>query len=134
MNTLISDFISSKTSFNQCDFVVLGSIGVDVSFEDNHFSLPLAIVQGSGPSLLGRNWLQQIRLNWSEIHSVRPNTPPEKLLDKYANLFRPTLGCLKHLTDQLFVNPIFKPRFFKPRPVPYLLKEKVEKELKRLQN
>ena len=35
--------------------VVLGSLEVDVSYEDELFTLPLIVVQGSGPSLLGRN-------------------------------------------------------------------------------
>ena len=47
--------------------------------------------------------------------------------------FRPELGCLNTSTAKLFVDPQIKPRFFKPRPVPYLLKEKVEKEIQRLQ-
>ena len=40
--------------------VVLGSLEVEVSYENEMFTLPLIVVQGSGPSLLGQNWLQQI--------------------------------------------------------------------------
>ena len=113
--------------------VVLGSLEVDVSYEDKMFTLPLLVVQGSGPSLLGRNWLQQIKLNWTKIHVVSPKTSLNNLLEKYASLFRPELGCLNTSTAKLFVDPQVKPRFFKPRPVPYLLREKVEKEIQRLQ-
>ena len=30
--------------------------------------LPLIIVQGVGPTLLGRNWLRYITLDWKEMH------------------------------------------------------------------
>ena len=113
--------------------VVLGSLEVDVSYEDNMFTLPLLVVQGSGPSLLGRNWLEQIKLNWTKIHVVSPKISLNNLLEKYAPLFKPELGCLNTSTAKLFVDPQVKPRFFKPRPVPYLLREKVEKEIQRLQ-
>ena len=98
--------------------VILGSLEVDVSFEDEIFTLPLIVVQGSGPSLLGCNWLQQIKLNWSKIHAASPKTSMNNLLEKYV---------------KLFVDPQIKPPFFKPRPVSYLLKEKVENEIQRLQ-
>ena len=73
--------------------VVLGSLEVDVSYENEMFTLPLIVVQGSGLSLLGQNWLQQIKLNWTKIHAVLPKTSLNNLLEKYASLFRPELGC-----------------------------------------
>ena len=113
--------------------VVLGSLEVDVSYEDEMFSLTLIVVRGSGPSLLGLNWLQQIKLNWTKIHAVSPKTSLNNLLEKYASLFRPELGCLNTSTAKLFVDPRIKPRFFKPHTVPNLLREKVRKEIQCLQ-
>ena len=46
------------------------------------FTLPLLIVQGSHPSLLGCNWLQQIKVNLAKIHVVSPKTL-KNLLGKY---------------------------------------------------
>ena len=54
------------------NIVVLGSLEVNVSYEDKMFTLPLLVVQGSGPSLLGCNWLQQIKLDWTKFMLYNP--------------------------------------------------------------
>ena len=38
----------------------MGSVSVQVEYKDQHECLPLLVVQGSGSSLLGRNWLQKV--------------------------------------------------------------------------
>ena len=75
----------------------------------------------------------QIKLNWTKIHAVSPKTSLNNLLEKYASLFRPELGCLNTSTAKLFLDPQIKPRFFKPHLVPYPLRKKVEKEIQHLQ-
>ena len=32
--------------------------------------LPLVVVKGEGISLLGRNWLEEIRLDWNEVTKI----------------------------------------------------------------
>ena len=46
--------------------------------------LPLLIVDGDGPTLLSRDWLSQINLNWRQIHLVHS----------------PNLQSLSHVTRQ----------------------------------
>ena len=58
----------------------------------------------------------------------------DNLLQQHENSFNDLLGTLKGFHDRLAVDPTAQHRFFKPRPVPYVLKESVEKELERLQN
>ncbi|XP_059808999.1 uncharacterized protein LOC132382615 [Hypanus sabinus] len=88
-----------------------------VLYVDN--SARLVIAKGSGPSLLGRDWLRKIRLNWHEIkyaHTMKDS------LQRYSDVFRDELGTLKGVTVKLHVNPEAAPRFFKPRLVPYATK------------
>ena len=42
---------------------VMGTLDMNVHYNDQQGLLPFAVVNGDGPSLLGRDWLQQIRLN-----------------------------------------------------------------------
>lgn len=44
-----------------------GEIIVDVTYQQNHYTLPLIVVEGNGPSLFGRNWLQHICLDWKSL-------------------------------------------------------------------
>ena len=53
---------------------------------------------------------------------------------KYSSIFTEELGCLKGMEVKLNVDPNATPKFFKPRPVPLALREKVERELEKLQS
>ena len=110
---------------------VVGVTDVQIAYEGQTATLPLVIVKGEGPTLLGRNWLSQIRLNWSKIHYT---TSPglHELLTKYQEVFQEGLGSLKGYEAKINVDPNATPRFYKARSVPYAMREKVEAELARL--
>ena len=89
------------------------------------------VVAGDGPSLFGRNWLKYLRLNWSEIATVRSLQPegPDVLLKRHAPLFRDGLGTVKPFRDTLHVDPDAQPKFFKPYAVPFAIKDTIGCEL-----
>ena len=47
---------------------VVGGVEVNIVYKQQSARLLLLVVQGGGPSLLGRNWLSQLKLDWHEIH------------------------------------------------------------------
>ncbi len=49
---------------------LLGSIDVPVQYEKQNVTLPLVIVKGERPALLGRNWLEKFQLDWPNIFTV----------------------------------------------------------------
>ena len=77
-----NQLISPYTGEN---IVILGSVDVDVSYNDKKFTLPLLVVQGSGPSLFERNWLQQVKLNWTNINAVSFKSKLDTLLEKHVS-------------------------------------------------
>ena len=111
--------------------VVVGSITVTVCYDTQVVELPLLVVKGEGPSLYGRNWLSKIKLNWGAINQVTSQIY-KKVLNKYPEVFKDELGTLRGTRAKIHVDPQATPRFFKPRSVPYTLRDRVEKELDRL--
>ena len=64
---------------------VLGAANVNVSFQEQHKQLQLLVVKGNSPSLLGRDWLSEIRLNWENLHHiVHPKLTLAAVLDKHS--------------------------------------------------
>ena len=112
---------------------VLGETDVTVSYEQQQAQLPLIVVRGTGPSLFGRNWLANIRVNWESIYKVHVDDALAKVLTTHKKVFEEGLGKLKGYTAKIHVDPRATPRFCKARPVPYALKNMVEEELDRLQ-
>ena len=49
---------------------------VNVEYNGQSAEMPLLIVEGSGPSLMGRDWLSQIQLNWKQIHHIHTTSAP----------------------------------------------------------
>ena len=50
---------------------VLGSLKVSVEYKGQSKTLSLLVVKGNGPSLLGKDWLGELRLDWKGLFQVR---------------------------------------------------------------
>ncbi|CAL9702513.1 unnamed protein product [Knipowitschia caucasica] len=57
----------------------------------------------------------------------------QDVLDKYADVFKDELGTLKGIKAAISVKPDAVPKFHKARALPFAMKEKVDKELERLE-
>ena len=110
---------------------VLGCVDVHVKHSNQEATLPLIVVKGEGPSLLGRNWLSQLKLNWHEIFWSR-NQSLMEVLEKHKAMFEPGLGRVTGYEAKILVDPEAHPKYCKARSVPYYYQEMVDKELDRL--
>ncbi len=55
------------------------------------------------------------------------------MLEKYSEVFKNELGTLKNIKATISVKPDVAPKFYKNRPLPFAMKERVEKEIDRLE-
>lgn len=123
----------SLSTYTGVALTVHGMMVAEVQHISQSAMLPILVVDGTGPSLLGRNWLQKIKLNWLLICSVNRTTQTDNVLRKHSELFCEELGCLNTSTAKIYISSDAQPKFYKARPVPYSLKHKVEEELRRLE-
>ena len=84
-----------------------------------------------GPTLLGRDWLKYIKLDWKTIGSISREASISALLDKYEDVFAMGLGTICPFKASLSTTPDARPKFQKARPVPYSQRAEVEAELER---
>ena len=114
---------------------LIGNLHVRVQYDDQVAKLALVVVAGNGPSLFGRNWLKYLKLNWSEIASVRSTQSEglDALLKRHAPLFDEGLGTVEPFRATLHVDPDATPKFFKPRQVPFAIKDAIGRELDRME-
>ncbi len=86
---------------------VLGEVDMVVTYNAQRATLPLIVVEKAGPSLLGRNWLSTIHLDWKSIGTVSEVSALSKLLENYSEVFKGGLGKLK---PKSMWTPVFKAR------------------------
>ena len=110
-----------------------GWLEVTVEHNGNRKQLPLIITKGDGPSLLGRNWLAELRINWESVYTIQEMDTLSSVLDRHKTVFRKELGTITGTKVSLHINPQVKPSFHSPRPVPFSIRHKVEAELERLE-
>lgn len=106
-----------------------------VEYGDQKEKLVLVAVAGDGPSLLGRNWLKYICLDWKNIFLVRivRQKTFSNLVNEHNTLFADELGTVKQFTASLQIQSDATPRFFKPQPVPFAIKDAISVELEQLE-
>ena len=118
---------------------VKGTIVVNVKYgQQIHKQIKLLIVSGAGPCLMGRDWLRVVRLDWQKIGKVSATSASIEsriaaLQEQYQEVFSETLGTISPFQAKLSVTLDAQPKFFKPRSIPFALRERVESELDRLE-
>ena len=115
---------------------ILGQVNVQVKYQGQEEQLPLLVVRGNGPSLLGKDWMTKIRLDWGQlVHKIqRDPSELEALLQKYTSVFQDELGLASEkFTAKIYVDPEAEPKFRKARPVPYSQRNKLHAEIDRLE-
>ncbi len=114
---------------------VRGELAVTVGYQGQVERLRLLVVEGNGPSLLGRDWLKKLSLNWKELNQLRTAPVPtlEATLHRHAEVFRDELGTIRGTVAKIHVDPQARPQFYRARAVPHALRGKVEMELEHLE-
>ncbi len=84
---------------------VKGSLDVQACYEGQEAELTLTIVDGGGPTLLGRDWLRHLRLNWAALNHIADKDRSElkNLLNTHSALFAEGLGRIKGVTARLYL-------------------------------
>ena len=71
--------------------------------------LELAVISGEGPSLLGRDRLKKIKLDWQQINQIHSKETLPELLKRHSDVFKDELGLVEAAPAKIFCMP---------RPVP----------------
>ena len=114
----------------------LGFLVVPVEYEGHTQMLKIYVLNCSvhQPVLLGRDFISAFNLQLCRMtcHSITDDKVCNSLTERFKKLFVDELGRFNKYKITLKIKPNSQLKFFKPRPVPFALKPKVELELKRL--
>ena len=133
----LSEVPLSKATLRLCTYTaekltVLGELTVSVSYGKYMGTHTLYVVEGNGPSLLGRDCLHYMPLDWASIRIVSGvDLKVDKLVQKYPQVFQ-GLGTVKHYKAVLHLKPGTVLQFCCPHPLPFSIREQVENEIDRL--
>ena len=74
--------------------IILGRISVRACYKGQAAQLSLLVVEGDGPSLMGRDWLCKLKPDLSVFRTIA-RSGLQEVLDKHAALFKEELGLVK---------------------------------------
>ena len=117
---------------------LLGELEVPVDYDGKPTKkLRLYVVKGRCPALLGRDWLQMIKLNWQNIFAVKEEKasyPPElqELLQESKEVFVDNGTGIQGFSASLKLKPDAEPVFQKSRSVPYAVVPEADKAYDKL--
>ena len=113
-------------AYNGVQIPVYGEVWLPVVYDEQKRVLPLIVVDGDGPPLLGRNWLKELQLNWHNIFLVSKTETLSDILKRHDKVFNKGLGTIKGFKADIKLQDDAKSVFWKTRLVPYALRQKVE--------
>ncbi|PFX22898.1 hypothetical protein AWC38_SpisGene12555 [Stylophora pistillata] len=103
---------------------VCGEMRCDVGYKGQIYLLPLLVADYTGkPTLLGRDWLTRVKLDWEKIFQIRSPEPHgntnqlNNLISKHKVLFEESYKDLQGLEAHITIKKVAKPVFFKPRKI-----------------
>ena len=110
-------FVRFKPCAHICILVVFWSVSQSLRwrmYKTPHCTghdryLYLIITEGDGPMLLGRDWLEALRLDWRTIFRVGQQQTLPKVPEQHSNIFKQELGELKGTKAKIHVDSNVRP-------------------------
>ena len=121
-------------AYNGVQIQVYEEVWLPVVYDQQKRVLPLIVVDGDGPPLLGRNWLKELQLNWHNIFLVSKTETLSEILRRHDKVFNKGLGTIKGFKADIKLQDDANSVFCKAQPVPYALCQKVQEELDPLES
>ncbi|CAM1307195.1 Uncharacterised protein at_DN0590 [Pycnogonum litorale] len=116
---------------------MLGCLSVSISVHGTPKNALLHVIDGyDRPNLLGRDWLEILELDWSEVKHInkidmsQSEFSMETIRQKFPQIFS-GIGLLKNKTISLHINDNVAPKHQQHRRIPYHIRQDVEKEISR---
>ena len=97
-----------------------GQMLCEVSYNGQEYVLPMIVAESEGkPTLLGRNWLEKLKIDLNEVFSLSQTSGSEldRILSKYANLFPEGYDGMKGIKAHIRVRDEASPIYFNLCPV-----------------
>ena len=94
---------------------ILGEVEVTFQYKGQEKKLSLLVVTVEGPSLLGCDWLSNIKLDWSQLSHLQTSTVTSStvsckpILDKHNSVFEEGLGIVKGVTANFTLTQMCNP-------------------------
>ena len=129
---------TTLTTYTSGRVRVVGEAKVYVKINNYCGTLPVIVTDSTNVSLFGRDWLAEVPLNWVNIAKSIKNvscycgSELSCILNDYKEVFAGETGLFKGVKVKIKLKENVSPKFFKARPVPYALKEKVTEKLNNL--
>ena len=83
---------------------VMRRLLVKVRYQGQEEQLPLSVVVGDGSSLLGRDWLAKLKLEWKHTFNVHAQESLQDVMKQHNTVFKPELGRIQRVEAKLHVN------------------------------
>ncbi|XP_011883701.1 PREDICTED: uncharacterized protein K02A2.6-like, partial [Vollenhovia emeryi] len=127
---LAKSTLQFRTYTNQI-FYAMGELECNLNYNNKTIKHVFPITRGS--SLFGRDLLHKINVNWSEIvaqcNYIDKSLSLQEVLKEFADIFEEPKGYIKNFKAKIILKDDAIPKFMKPRPIPYAIQEKVNREL-----
>ncbi|XP_064462712.1 uncharacterized protein K02A2.6-like [Ornithodoros turicata] len=111
-----------------------GQRSVEVTVAGQTHQLQALFAEFDGMSLLGREWIRVLKLDLNAMFVGRIRDPQPDLSDilrQYDELFEEGLGRCSKVKVHLQFQSEARPKFCKARPIPFALRDAVDKDLQR---
>lgn len=135
--------------YGNAPIIPLGEFNAYVQLGNKFSKLPLIVSCKEGASLFGKNWMLALNVGPLSQHTSRFLTYAEKntlsgvhnvafdpdvklILTEFNSLFNSDIGTIHNFQAKFELVSDAQPKIFKPRSVPFALKEAVAAELDRL--
>ena len=89
-----------------------------------HYTLPLLVVEGDAPDLIGQNRLTELCLDWRSVHAISLSHSLKGILEQKKEIYQQGLGKIKGVEVNLHVDTQAKLFYFKvtvyPKPLKFV--------------